>query len=407
MRVLVAGATGAVGRQLLPLLVGAGHEVVGTTRSEGKAESIRAAGAEPAIVDVHDTDALRGVVTEARPEVVVNELTSLPEVLDYRDPEALAATNALRGQVGPVLAQIAAEAGAHRLVVQSVAFFYAPIGGPVKREDDPLLELPEGSPMADGPPALRALEDSAIGTQGIDGVVLRYGYFYGPGTYYAADGSIAEQVQKAPLSDRRQGHRDLLLRPHRGRRARHPGRGRARPARHLQRRRRRPRAAVASGCPPTPRRSAPSGPGGCRPVARPADRRQGRGRDGDGAARRLEREGEAGARLGAEASELAPGIPRGAGLALQSDPATAPDPRLAHALTMAPDDGDRRRPRVAAGRAARARAGDRRGHALLRCRRPSTTSTPSGPCCGPPAFARSATWSRRRPRSAAPPPSAA
>ena len=196
MRILVAGASGAVGRSLLPLLVAVGHDVVGTTRSKGRAESIRSAGAEAAIVDVHDTDALRRVVTEARPEVVVNELTSLPEVLDYRDSEALAATNALRGQVGPVLAQIAADAGAHRLVVQSVAFFYAPIGGLVKTEDEPLLELPEGSPMAEGPPALRALEGSALGTQGIEGVVLRYGYFYGPGTYYAADGSIAEQVRR-------------------------------------------------------------------------------------------------------------------------------------------------------------------------------------------------------------------
>jgi 2-alkyl-3-oxoalkanoate reductase len=196
VRVLVAGASGAVGRPLLPLLVEAGHEVVGTTRSESKADSIRSAGAEPAIVDVHDTEALRRVVAEARPEVVVNELTSLPDVLDYSDSEAFAATNALRGQVGPMLAQIAAEGGARRLVVQSVAFFYAPVGGPVKSEADPLLDLPEGSAMAEGPPALRAVEDSALGTQGIEGVVLRYGYFYGPGTYYADDGSVAEQVRK-------------------------------------------------------------------------------------------------------------------------------------------------------------------------------------------------------------------
>ena len=196
MRIFVAGATGAVGRPLLPLLADAGHEVVGTTRSEAKAEGIRAAGAEPAIVDVHDTEALRRLVAEAKPEVVVNELTSLPDEIDFRDPEALAATNALRRDVGPVLAAIAAEAGARRLVTQSVAFFYAPTGGPIKDEDDPLMELPPDSPMADGPVALRALEHSTTGTRGLDGLVLRYGYFYGPGTYYAPGGSTAEQVRK-------------------------------------------------------------------------------------------------------------------------------------------------------------------------------------------------------------------
>ena len=196
MNVLVAGASGAVGRPLVPMLVEAGHEVVGTTRSEARAEAIRAAGAEPAIVDVHDTEALQKVVAGASPEVVVNELTSLPAELDFRDADALEATNVLRREAGPALAAIAAEAGAKRLIAQSVAFFYAPTGGPIKTEDDPLMRLPEGSPMAGGPPALQALERSTLETPGLDGLVLRYGYFYGPGTYYAADGSTAEQVRK-------------------------------------------------------------------------------------------------------------------------------------------------------------------------------------------------------------------
>jgi nucleoside-diphosphate-sugar epimerase len=196
MRVLLAGASGAVGRPLTPLLVEAGHEVVGTTRSEPNAAAIRAAGAEAAVVDALDPDALEQVVMEARPEVVINQLTALPDALDFRDPEALAATNRLRSEVGPALARMAADAGAKRLIAQSVAFFYAPVGERVKDEDAPLMELPVGSPMAAGPPALRELERSTLEAPGVDGLVLRYGYFYGPGTYYAHDGSTAEQVRK-------------------------------------------------------------------------------------------------------------------------------------------------------------------------------------------------------------------
>jgi nucleoside-diphosphate-sugar epimerase len=196
MKVLVAGATGAIGRPLLPQLVEAGHEVVGTTRWEAKADSIRAAGAEPAVVDVHDLAALRTVVSAAKPEVVINQLTSLPAEIDFKDPEALEATNVLRREVAPALAQMAAAAGAGRLISQSVAFFYAPIGGPVKIEEEPLMELPEGSALAGGPPALRELERSTLEAPRIEGLVLRYGYFYGPGTYYASDGSTAEMVRR-------------------------------------------------------------------------------------------------------------------------------------------------------------------------------------------------------------------
>ena len=196
MKVLVAGATGAVGRPLLPKLVEAGHEVVGTTRSEAKAEEIRAAGTEPAVVNALDAEALRAVVEEAEPEVVVNELTALPDALDFRDSEALAATNRLRSEAGPSLARIAADAGVKRLISQSVAFFYAPVGEMVKEEDDILMELPPESPMAEGPVALRELERSTLERPGVDGLVLRYGYLYGPGTYYASDGSTAKEVRR-------------------------------------------------------------------------------------------------------------------------------------------------------------------------------------------------------------------
>lgn len=196
MKVFVAGASGAIGRPLVRQLVAAGHDVVGTTRSEASAGEISAAGADPAILDVTDTQRLRKVVEAAKPDVVVNQLTSLPEALDFRDPDRLVATNALRGQVGPVLAQIAADAGARRLISQSVAFFYAPVGGSVKGEDDPLVSAPGDSPTAGAVESLRALERSTLGTTGIEGLVLRYGWFYGPGTYYGADGSSAAEVRR-------------------------------------------------------------------------------------------------------------------------------------------------------------------------------------------------------------------
>jgi nucleoside-diphosphate-sugar epimerase len=196
MRVFLAGASGAIGRPLLPLLVGAGHEVVGTTRSEEKADAIREAGAEPAIVDALDAEAFGRAVSEARPEVVINQLTSLPDALDFRDPETFAATNRLRSEAGPALAAAAAEAGARRLLAQSVAFFYAPVGDRVKGEEDPLIEPPPESPMAGGVASLRELERSTLEAPGLDGLVLRYGYFYGPGTHYAPDGGTAEMVRK-------------------------------------------------------------------------------------------------------------------------------------------------------------------------------------------------------------------
>jgi nucleoside-diphosphate-sugar epimerase len=196
MKIFLAGATGVIGRPLLPLLVEAGYEVVGTTRSEAKADQVRASGGEPAVVNAMDTEALRAAVVAAEPEVVINQLTALPDALDFRDREALSATNALRSEAGPALARIAAEVGAKRLIAQSVAFFYAPVGDAIKDEEEPLMELPPDSPMAEGPLALRELEQSTLERPGMDGLVLRYGYFYGPGTYYAPEGSTAEQVRK-------------------------------------------------------------------------------------------------------------------------------------------------------------------------------------------------------------------
>ncbi|MGH2924044.1 MAG: NAD-dependent epimerase/dehydratase family protein [Solirubrobacterales bacterium] len=195
MRVFVAGASGAVGRPLVSQLVEAGHSVVGTTRSERRADAIGTAGAEPVIVDALDLGALRREVRRAGPEVVVNQLTALPDVLDFRDKGLYDATNRLRGEVGPVLAQVAADAGARRLISQSVAFMYAP-GTGLRSEEDAIIEPPPESLFAGGVRSMLSLERATLGTVGVDGVVLRYGWFYGPGTYYARDGGTAHEVRR-------------------------------------------------------------------------------------------------------------------------------------------------------------------------------------------------------------------
>jgi nucleoside-diphosphate-sugar epimerase len=194
MRIFLAGASGVIGRPLVPMLVDAGHEVVGTTRSPEKAERLRAAGAEPALVDALDAEALGAVVRESRPEVVIHELTDLPARFNPRKPD-YGKTPQLRREATATLAAAGAEAGARRLISQSIAFIYRPSGGPVKDEDAPLADM-TGSSFADATEATIELERITTETPALEGVVLRYGWFYGPGTYYGADGSTAEEVRK-------------------------------------------------------------------------------------------------------------------------------------------------------------------------------------------------------------------
>jgi 2-alkyl-3-oxoalkanoate reductase len=201
MRVFLAGATGAIGQPLVRQLREAGHEVFGTTRSPEKAEMVRALGAEPVVVDALERGALRGAVIEARPDAVINQLTALPERLNYRKAdETFGETNRLRGEAGPMLAGAAAESGAKRLISQSVCFYYAHSGGgALHSEDDPLIQLPPDTPGSRGMIASEALERSTLETPGLEGVVLRYGYFYGPGTAYAGDGSWAADARRRRL----------------------------------------------------------------------------------------------------------------------------------------------------------------------------------------------------------------
>jgi nucleoside-diphosphate-sugar epimerase len=195
MRVFVAGASGAIGRPLIPKLIAAGHEVTGMTRSEAKAEDVRRAGASAAVVDVFDADAVRAAAREAGAEVVVHELTALPGRLDLRKEELYAATNRCRTEGTRNLLDAARAAGAHRFVSQSIAFAYRSDGARVKTEDDPLLDAAPGG-FGSAIAALREMESSVLGAEGIEGLVLRYGFFYGPGTYYASDGSTVGDLRR-------------------------------------------------------------------------------------------------------------------------------------------------------------------------------------------------------------------
>ena len=198
MRVFVAGASGAIGRPLVPKLVAAGHEVTGMTRSESRAEAVRQAGARAAVVDVFDADALRGAVEAARADVIVHELTALPERLDFRRKDVYAPTNRLRTEGTRNLLGAARAAGARRFICQSIAFAYRNDGSHVKSEDDPLLDDAPGA-FGGGVKALNEMEAMVVGADGMDGLVLRYGFFYGPGTHYGADGAMVADVRRRRL----------------------------------------------------------------------------------------------------------------------------------------------------------------------------------------------------------------
>jgi nucleoside-diphosphate-sugar epimerase len=196
MKVFVAGASGAIGRPLVRRLLAAGHEVTGMTRREERAEQIRAAGASAVVCDVFEAEKLEAAVREAAPEAVVHLLTALPPRLDYRAKEdPLAPTNRVRDEGTRNLVAAAKAAGARRLVAESVAFFYAPQGDWVKEEEAPLfLEAPD--PFGSAANALAGLERQVLEADGIEGIVLRFGWLYGPGTYYDHDGSLTEDALK-------------------------------------------------------------------------------------------------------------------------------------------------------------------------------------------------------------------
>ena len=199
MRVFLAGATGVIGRRLLPLLLAEGHQVTGTTRSRERVDQLRSAGAEPVLVDAFDAAALAQAVADARPDAVIHQLTAIPPRIDPRKMERDFATNdRLRTEGTANLVAAARAAGVERLIAQSVAFFYAPgPPGTIHGEDDPLLSEQQAlGPVKRSTKALASLERTVLDA---GGTILRYGYFYGPGSAIARDGSTGEAVAKRQL----------------------------------------------------------------------------------------------------------------------------------------------------------------------------------------------------------------
>jgi nucleoside-diphosphate-sugar epimerase len=197
MKVLVAGATGALGRQLVPQLVARGHEVYGVTRTQSKADAVRAMGATPLVADALDPEAVASAVAESEPEVIVHQLTALSGSIDMRHFDRdFALTNRLRSEGTDHLLAAGRAVGIKRFVAQSYAGWpFARTGGPVKSEEAPLdSDPPEGLRRALA--AIRHLEEAVTGASWTEGVVLRYGGFYGPGTSLAPDGEHLELIRK-------------------------------------------------------------------------------------------------------------------------------------------------------------------------------------------------------------------
>jgi len=196
MRILVAGATGAIGRQLVPRLIAAGHEVHGMTRSESKRALLAQAGAVPVVADALDADQVGEAVGKARPEVIVHELTAIPEAIDMRHPDrAFELTNRLRTDGTDHLLAAGKAVGVRRFVAQSNVAVYARGGAAVKREEDPLDALP-ALVMRTNVAAIEYLEAAVVGAAWTEGIVLRYGWFYGPGTSMAPGQESYELVRK-------------------------------------------------------------------------------------------------------------------------------------------------------------------------------------------------------------------
>jgi nucleoside-diphosphate-sugar epimerase len=285
MKIFVAGATGALGKQLVPRLVANGHEVVGLTRSASKVEILRSLGATPVVGDALDPEDVARAVAEAEPEVIVHQLTALAGALNGGEPDQfMAFTNRLRIEATDHLLAAGRAVGVRRFVAQSYAgsgMPFARTGGPVKNEDDPIDSTPPNG-MRNSIEAIRHLEAAVTGAEWTEGIVLRYGSFYGPGTALAGDGEYFKLIRqrKFPLVGSAAGVWSFI---HIGRRV----------------------ASCGCGC-----------PGRTAPLARAAlgwtlARRRSHDRHDDRSAWRVKRQGQARTRLAPGPPHLAPGIRRG------------------------------------------------------------------------------------------------
>ena len=195
MRVFVAGATGAIGKQLVPRLVAAGHDVHGMTRSESKQTMLRELGAVPVVADALDPDQVAEAVGEAQPHVIVHQATALAGWGMRNLKRGAALTNRLRIEGTDHLLSAGRAVGVRRFVAQSNYAVYARTGGPVKTEEDPLDAAPPGK-LREGLAAMRHLEAAVLEATWTEGIALRYGGFYGPGTNMAPGGELFEMIRR-------------------------------------------------------------------------------------------------------------------------------------------------------------------------------------------------------------------
>jgi nucleoside-diphosphate-sugar epimerase len=197
MKVFIAGGSGALGKPLITQLRAAGHEVVTMTRSPGKTAALQRLGADVAVADAFDRDAVTQAVMRAEPEVLIHQLTSLSGFTDFKHfDRAFAVTNRLRTEGTDNLLVAARAAGVRRFIAQSYGGWnYERTGGMVKTEEAPLDPHPPAA-QRESLAAIRHLETAVMGAGELEGVVLRYGGFYGPGTSLSRDGEASELVRK-------------------------------------------------------------------------------------------------------------------------------------------------------------------------------------------------------------------
>jgi nucleoside-diphosphate-sugar epimerase len=206
MKIFVAGGTGAIGRPLIATLLAEGHTLVALTRSPDKARAFVKQGIEPAIADVFDADAVKAAVRGAQPDVVIEQLTALPRTYTRESMSAAAAFNQrIRLEGGANVLAAAQAAGVRRYLRQSVAFFAVP-GAGLADEETPLAIDASPAVAADAR-VLTEIEHRLLGNPNIEGIVLRYGFFYGPGTWFNPDGDVAGQVRHGqfPIIGRGEG----------------------------------------------------------------------------------------------------------------------------------------------------------------------------------------------------------
>jgi 2-alkyl-3-oxoalkanoate reductase len=205
MKILIAGATGAIGRPLIRHLKDAGHAVFGLSRSEQSSRTLAELGAGAVMADATDATAIRAAITRIRPDAVINELTSLPPHYTAAEMKSAAERDRrVRVEGNQNLLSVLREAGVRRYIIQSSGFYYAPGNG--LADESVAFALNASPAIAAGSHTYEELEATASRTAGVDCVALRYGFFYGPGTWYCADGDMGDQVRKQQVAVIGDGH---------------------------------------------------------------------------------------------------------------------------------------------------------------------------------------------------------